>query len=730
LTVPERLTGPVAADAVMSRSIHGQIIDSEPSPEPVREAVAVVDAELRARALLVRRAPRQIAYWTLRQIWANYLEEVRRFSFDISQRRYPPLDFYRLLQDRVLNASAKLDTLIPAQLIQNLLRAEHPAELDGIFLVPDRYVSEHPIVSRPPSTSNVPDLIDPFPGKFDSEDLALLIDAFIAAKSAELETGLISISRSKVSHLLHQFLKTNPLHSLVSPDRILSALQAWYEDQVQIGVPAGRRRIHRKWLLAFLIYLRERSLIGELPRSHHIVVMGWQRLIANLRQLTVALPLIQMAAFITVFLLLSQVSLTTAHPPFAGAIWMVLDGLLFGGLLADGTLTAPLVGSILLACLISTAIWPNVGMTDQLLGLGRLLMWPLCMALSAWLLVQDIVSTDAHFSVIASSIMLFLLVLLLLRIAQQAIAALHIETGISLIAIWLCYTTAWVYPNLIATWAGNAALAGALYGATTIILVVWQHFSGTELQFLSLRLKAAASMASEEIKISIPVRGSTGPAPHVMGVLLAWSVLAVLGPPIHQTAASLSLDWQGAITATAYAIYLAGAAWITHQQLKQRLDPGTWHAEMNAGRQVYVTDEREETLDQALLRVRRQMFRREMILAAGVALAFSLGGYGFGFLPGSDIPLSLLALLGPHLLSFQGRLAATRTYRFVFNRGSIMPEGLELQKIKEPAENETLWERFMRIVNSRFIIILGIIVAVLKGMVYLVEGFRHLERLL
>jgi hypothetical protein len=91
-----------------------------------------------------------------------------------------------------------------------------------------------------------------------------LIAEFVTLRGRDLTSKL---TEAGLRRLLADFTRASPLYALQRPGRIQQALEQWATLDVERGVSTERRKLHRTWLREFLLFLRERRLIGPLRSS-------------------------------------------------------------------------------------------------------------------------------------------------------------------------------------------------------------------------------------------------------------------------------------------------------------------------------------------------------------------------------------------------------------------------------------------------------------------------------
>jgi preprotein translocase subunit SecA len=657
---------------------------------------------------LLSRTPRRVAYAALRYLWAGYLEELDRLDFQVAQGGYAPINRYRLLRERAFRLQHQAESVISARVLTALLRAERPGQLDPLFVPLEQTVpSPSPQAASSAKSVEWPSGISDAPwAHFERptrrEDI---INQFVDKYGDELVSRIFS--EAQLKRLLLEFTQQSPLGSLSGPEGILGALHQWFAIARERGVGRAERQAQRRALRTFLIELKERNLIGTLPSLQDHAVATGRRLAANLSGLRVALPLLAIALLALVLFGLNHFSVGAAGAKL-GALAGLADELLFGGALRTGGVSALIIGALAAGCSTATLVQPQVDLSDQMNALGRALFWVFLAAAVVRMRVFEMQAGVSLFLVLETCLVT-LLVLLLGEIVRAWVVALHADTGLSLIPVWLAYTSVGVLVfDLSRSTAHPRALLATFAGAVAL-LYVWRFISRCEVKLLSRRPTLQTSTEGENVYTALEVHGDVGAGSHVLGALAGWSLIGAVPPQVWT-----QHSWQ--IPLAGFGLYFATTALLIHHQLGLRLSPERWQTQLNEMRQVFVEQEPwGSSLNEALLRVRAWLFRRELLLLLLLSAGF---GYTVGrFLGGSGqiaLQVGLFGLIGAVIFGSFSSEFAIELYRFALNQGTVMPVTFETSRLQDPSDQEGLVERLKRYAENRLFAAVSVIVVLLN----------------
>lgn len=694
-----------------------------PAPDPaagagVRDRLTTVKAridhllgEADRASRLSARTPREIARWSLLHAWMGFLEEKARIEHRGWRQGYAEHEAFRVISDRVSREWAKREGDVSRIVLQYLLKARRPEELDDLF-----YLEDH--------KAFVPRPLTPAYAWSPAESAALarhdleaqtraLIEEFVALRVQEL-TG--SLTKAGGRRLLADFTRASPLYSLQSPRRIQHELEQWTSLEIERGVSGERRKLHRTWLREFLLFLRDRRLIGPLPRLAERLrsrIDRYVRSLAEPRSLAVGAGGLAFVAMLAAGLVWGDV----LPPRSLSGVSRFLDVLVFGGLLADGNLLAPLMGPLLIgAGLLRASARP--GFTPMLgTGFDRFVVPALQVAVAAWMVWgggRQETGITGHLSAAGW----FLLALAVATVGRSVVWTIQNRTGIDLTQGWLCLTIVMALPVL---WSPGAepwrlGLAFLIVAALVAASGATNHAT---VDLVSTRVASARALdEGEEIAISWKVPGQGGAGAHVFGFVLAWFVVEHLG-------AGRAIARLGPLAphAAAMGVYYVVAAGWTRSVLGLRLSPGPWRERLNSMRLVVP-----DAADPAVLRDRLQTLCSRLARREALALAVVMGAafvllHG-RTLPGTGLPLALVAVAAGALFALSLERFARDVHGVLLARGAPADRFVDFALPAEPAEPQTFWDRVREAGRSRLALALTVLIVVVKLIEFLVEALK------
>jgi preprotein translocase subunit SecA len=637
---------------------------------------------------VTNRTPRRIAFWSIRSGWIGFMLERSRIIHRVYQKRLSYLEQYRSITDQITNEWQKVEKDIATRVLRNLLRSAQPAALDDLFVYEDNSIDspdnekEKNFFTWEGSTTEERDSFDP------KENVRLLIGQFVAQANSNLNE---TFSVSHLRRLLSDFTDQNPLYQLQGPSQIQKALEAWSVAENERGVTAARRKVHKKWLRQFLLFLRERKLIGALPTLQTRLQSALAKFIKTITETRTALASLGIVAFLVFFLLVLNWG-NFAQPKQLGPFGTVLDQILFAGLLAQGNIAAPAFGILIIASIITIFVFPyTVDALKDTVPFERFLT-PLLQLAFAWWLTDWQYGQMTVMSVLRS-FGVFIGILAVSLITKRVAWLLHNTVGINLVAGWLIYSVLCVFlPSMVGAQATKwvpiiffVSAAGACY--------FWQYFNAHEIELVSRLLKSSvASMQGEEISGNLQVKADCGASPHVYGVLCAWLLYEILKLEAVSTRVSLNLHASILILATVYFMVVVGRIVYI---INRRFSVEMWQADLNTRHQTIKDVHNREQLQHKLEELKRLLLRRELafqalILSVAVYLMYA------AFLPTTTFPLSLVIVFTVFLFAASSKKFALQLYMLLYNRMPLDTEVLDFSKVPEEREQLSGWRHLKR----------------------------------
>lgn len=658
---------------------------------------------------ILRRSPRQTAYWSILSCWIEFQQEGKRLQHRAAARSRSPLEFYRAVTDQTLAEWAKAEGFIAPKVLKSLAHCDQAWRNDELFVYEDNKVWQ------PGATHEVPydwqqSTEKPDKDLDDANRLTGLVQQFVAQSAAMLDRHF---TKSQLIRLLNDFTHSYPLHMLQNPTHIQRVLKDVITDQIATGVGEERRKKNKKWLRLFLIFLRERKLIGTLPTFQHRIQSAFTQLLKNVAETRTALTVGGLAVFLVVFGLLTHFG-HVAAPKQLGAFGSVVDALLFDRLLAAGGITAPAFGCLILADLFLAGVFRSGFGRIKGIGVDRLIVFGLQLFLAAWLAPWPFgtFTTGRFFS----ALLIFLTILIIARITQKLAWWLENDSGLSLTSGWLSYCVAFALIPLVSSQYPGDHLLVIGFATTAIIFYVSQEFNKSEIQLVSTRLvNSERSMGVEELLSSTTVEGNCGAVPQIYALLLAWIAYQILDwlPMLQEALIKPDL-----LSYLPTAIYLAATFAWTKSILHRRLQPSSWAEDLNTKHQAIQGVDSRESLQVTLQGIRNKLLVRELIVQATVIVMLAVALRNYKLL-NTWFPVAIVLAFSAYLFGDQSRRFVLQLYRLIFTRVPYSSEALDLSKMVVPEDEPSPPERIKRFVENWIGVIITVGVTLIEGIDFL-----------
>jgi preprotein translocase subunit SecA len=654
----------------------------------LRDEVAKRSARVRGREALAGRTVRQIAYWSLLLEWTDFLAESERIEHRARQQGYSPLEFHRILTDRILEQWAKNEAAISRRILFNLFRADRPERLDELFALEDNRVMALP-ESRPDRYEWVPAAsVDDSP-RSESRAAESMVRGFVATVEHEVRRPL---TPSGLTRVLTDFLRRHPVHDLQTPDRIQQALRSWIDEEVERGIGRGRRETDLAWLRRFLLNLRERRIIGPLPTLRHRARLAARRYLESLSEPRTQAVVGGCAIFAALFIVVARLG-TVVTPPALGPWAAYGDALIFGGMLGTGNVLAAAMGPVIVGAAAVALLAPTGARPLSGNGWDRIVVPIVQAAVAGWL--------SSRAGDLPHAIGLFVLMLGLATVTRLIVWSAQNHTSIDLDLPWLGYCVLFVFLGRAAGPGGLTAALAAV-AALTLAFVAWQSLNVAEINVVSARVSGTALGESEEVGTSWRIGAATGAGPAVLGTFAVWVAAAGAVP------SALDDRWTG--DAAMLAVYFAVVAGWTAIVVRRRLALPLWLQQLNSWRQVVVDAPDPPALERKLAGVRRRLLGREMVFLLACA-GLTVWVFGGQSLPSTRVPLGLVLVAAATLLATIGKEFTLQVYGFMFSRIPLRQRTLDVSALPEPEEDLTLWERVEKRLGKRLSLTVTVLVA-------------------
>lgn len=647
-------------------------------------------AEGRAHHSAAARSPRAIASESLIATWSQFLAECDRDAFRILQQQLSWLDHYRRLSDTMRARWRVTDDMLSAVVLKHLVAAGTPERLDDLFTLVDKQVAarnEKPDVFRPAPLATTPRRQVP---RDDGDVLA----AFVSSSARPTNDQLAA----EFSRVVLDFAERSPASRLQDPPRVLDAIRNWTELDIHRGVGKARRALHRTWIRQYLLYLRQRNLIGALPTLRDKTRWTAERAAQALTWTTIG-TLAGLATFFGAFFALSMyVQMAPVQLDGAAA---VLDRILAGGLFAEGALTAPAFPVLLVASALVALLFPRTRNAAR--GSVPLeTMFTLVLQVSAASVLAYRTYAGGDGMAWLAAPVVFAGAMLVMTVTRAVTVFLHNRAGLALDQLWLAGSVAVVFLPWLATQAPAPFAAAAVFCALVIVNWTGDILNSSKLMLASSHIAVSGGEAvSVEVVTPRRIAGNAGFIPLLFGLLfyqMAHAWLSTAGPG-EQTAL-----W-GALSV--YGFIMGIGVWTA---LHARTRAATWIDALNHLRQFVVGIKDNDALAARLRRIRWRLFAMEMLTqaigltAAAVVLGLDRQVGSIAAAPLAVLACALFASMArPNVVSLAGLLTGYQTRR--------QPD-LDLSRFQEPEVPTNLWSRVRNIKDGALYRALGALLVI------------------
>lgn len=443
---------------------------------------------------------RKIAYWTIQNIWSDFLSEKERIEHIINNSARNILDYNRLVSEKISEEWDKRENEISKAILINLFLSEDIERLDGLFIYEDNKELYH-IFSK---TKIEWDLFlenknEHKNHKFNSDEI--LVKEFINLHVDDLDEAF---SKGSLKQTLMNFIMQSPISSLQSTDKIQIAFERWYDKEVLEGVSKKRRQLNHAWLKIFLIFLYERNYIASLPGLKHEFKSIFIKVYKNIQDVKTLFPLFEIM-ILSVFIILFVNFGKWIKPKSLTGEYYYIDLLLCGGLLSKGVIISPALLAITSANLVTL---------DKR---NTLLTYLFAICIGIWFIWDG-----ATFLSILKLILLLALILYSTNYFVRSVEYIENVIGISLVSVWICYCILFgLIPQMLLL--SKESITTILI---SLIFIIWHQFINTKefILFSTHVDKSSLQMKNENIRTNICVKGSTGFRPHFYALIFSFLV--------------------------------------------------------------------------------------------------------------------------------------------------------------------------------------------------------------
>lgn len=643
---------------------------------------------------LTRRTPKTTAHWSISTSWAAFIAESSMTTEILRRSNLPGLQYYRVLNDRLLEQWQRREADMTRTALMNLCRCGNPDDLDGLFVIADNIVIQH---DRPDKTV----IQDWQSGASDSAGVAHqnsdeIITLFIQMQGQELTPE----TAAKLIRLLKDFLTEAPLWTLQTPDQIQRKVLSWQRDQRLRGVPDPRLRSDLDWIGKFLQFLHDRGSIAKLPSVRVRLGVTVSRLFENLGEARTILPLGGAILFGIIFWLLSVVHVGPERhlPP----LLYLADGLASGGLVGDRVFTGPVAGGVVVGAtalaLLSGIKYPR---RTQILVEG--LPWALLAGWSISWPWGDLLSLR-----MAVAVGLLIGMGLLFLLTKTVEFNVELWAGFQLMPVWLVMTSCLVFLPRLSMFGPTEPFAALIFAVLVCAYVALHEVNRGELSVVFRHQTEMEELAEIDLATTgYRIEGSSGIRPHGFGLALAVS-LQQFAWVIAATATHRQLTPLTGALVSIGAYCIAVIVW-TVFIIQRRCSPAGWAKMLNTRSQVLGQEYSGQQLLSVLAAIQRKLIRREalaqiVLIAAACALLYRFR------IPGTQLPLALPLIFGSVVCAEQGLRVVSQLYSFLFLRAPGAAAAIDLPQAEDD-EAATRNSRIAMILQRRLTRIFAAVIA-------------------
>ena len=668
------------------------------------------------RLELLTRTNRMVAAWSIRLVWMQFLEERDRIKHRLSIKGYSIFTYFRAVSDTVMKEWRRLETLMSASVLSNLLRAGELDDLDSLFLLSDNKADVEPQQTRlefrwkPSQVVEAP--------QYAPQDRTI---AFIRQFVDLQEPFLISRSftASTLFRLLKNFCDRSALNLLQSPLGIQRALESWFEYEVEMGVSRRRCLVNRRWLRKFLLFLHERNLVGPLPTIKHRIQSNLQRLSLRATEPRDLLMGAEFMILFAVFVLCFRFG--NLFPPHQLELWWAyIDSLLFGGTLGSGNILAPIMGPLLLGSALVYLTTSADKLPYRGMGLDRFVTPILQVIITCWLVWGAEQREGGALGAVLDTVLLIAAVGLAVLVGR-VVWLIYNMSLIDLYAPWVFYCALFFFLPSICPADMHPVIFVVLVCLLAGLFVLRSELNSKEVRLKSVHIGHALRMdEAEEVSTNLKVTVERHFAPYVFGV-----VFAALASELAHTAYPFLMTGQVGTDATIChvvggLVFLVVVIGWSAASLQRKFGVRAWKSILSSRRQIIADVLDERALERRLRILRRSLFAREALVNL---LFFASASWLLWVetLPGTHIPLSTVviavgAMLGEYLRRFSIGL-----YHFAYSTGTVTQELLDLSTEDIPEDDTGIFGAIKRALSNRLALILTIMIILIKGIDALVN---------
>lgn len=642
-------------------------------------------------------APRNgygIGYWTIIGAEMRYRDYYRQISHICQTQESNRFTCNRMIMESATEEWAKIEDTLSTEIINNLLADR--LQLDHLFVYQDNAVSDDTPKKNAVSPQNLNDAVsaDGQRGAGRPRDWNKTLAAEFISQVNPGEFGL-SFNAQGLEALLQDFLQLCPFSTLQSSRKIERALEQWRRQEILREITPERARLNHKWIMKFLRHLHRRGMIAPLPTLRHRLHSVAGKLFRDLKDFKALLACVNVAVFCGLFAVSCLFLRGPAMPirPFTGLF--LVDALLFAGLMAKGTATAPLI----------PLAHGTVNMNARIrFGLMAVLLFLYLNILNP---AQGIPALLARIPICAALAVLY-------HLLCSLYAQLSLSTAIPLFSAWSVFSVSAAF--LPALWACGMPCVMALAAAMLCELVLHRHISTQRISLLSTQIvNSVVTLESVQHRIQRRVSGSMGLTPHIY----AFAGSFLLHTCLKSFSASyLRISYYAAGFFYFVILFLLGKEGIWH-----RCAPDTWRERLHENRLMIMDTSGTEAVEMRpeplLARLRRRFLIREILFQLAVLLLCALALPGYRTETG--YPMFLIVLFVSQWFSRHLAQCASYIYQLFTCAGQVVEKTIDFEQIREPEDDKTFLQRLRDFLNpftsckkavSTILALLGVLAAV------------------
>ncbi|MDO4304158.1 MAG: hypothetical protein Q4D94_09605 [Bacillota bacterium] len=628
---------------------------------------------------IVRHAHRNnydIAYWTIINAGMRYRDYRNRVTHIYNHQELQPLERTRIISDSVMNEWAQIESTLSTEIIKNLISDR--AVLDDLFVYQDKRVRSGDRIRGGQSLyqHSWDKDVNPAMQKNIEESTnwnEQLVKDFIMQSNTSLQFG-ISFNLKSLEALLNEFLKHCPVNTLQSPERIVTALENWKKQEVLLGYAQERVKINHKWILKFLKYLNERSIISALPSFQYYLRSNMRKIIHNIKDYNTLQAIVGFFSFWLFFVLFSKLGKWTPLPDTAFMGFVLADNLLCAGFISKGIITAPLLP-----------------LSRALSDMGKLIRFTISILFV--FIYMNVLSPIPNFLYFLLRIPLCLGMAYLYYMFVNQYRRLHMTVDVPMFSIWIAFSVSSAFlPEIMEYGMRPLVVFGliVLYYVLLHVRINKEYVTLLSTQIMGVTVK----FESTSYKTQRVIEGNVRSLPHIysfIGSFLLFLCLKNVPAPFNR------------ITYYIFGlVYIIIFLILSVEIIKKRLSPYAWEKKLNSQKLIMIDSSAQDIVEvnllQTLKEIKRHLLKRELLLQIAVFLicGFALKDYQ---IKEGAYPLFLLILFaafwfGEHMVKI-----LTSLYQIFIYNGQIVTKTMDFEDIKEPNEEKTFMQKFLEFLN-------------------------------